>query len=276
MKTRLSLIISFFAFSQIEAFAQTAIVDTFSSGSALTGRAPDSGLGGATWTNISGTTGLTVSGGTLSIAAAAGEASQLNFSASNVASGTYYMGFDFTVSSSGTISTSDTIQAIAGFRSGTAGSGSYALSFGDFRPSTNAQTFSGAPSTTTSQVDVGIFTGSSLNATTSALTAWSSPLSRGTTYRVVLGIDASNNTGTLWINPASSGSTSITITGITLDPRGVYLREGASSHGAITIDNLSFTSDFNTAAAIPEPSTYAALFGVAALIGAIWQRRRRK
>lgn len=256
--------------------AQTAIVENFSTAGGLTGTTPTMGLAGATWTNISGSTGLTVSSGALTIAGSAGEAAQLNFNATDVATGTIYLGFDFTVSASGTISTNDTVSAIVGFRSGTASSGSYALSFGDFRPSANAQTTSSAPSTTTSQVAVGIFNSSSFNASSAPLSVWSTPLTRGTTYRVVLGFDTTNNTGSLWINPTSVGSTSITLTGVTNDPRGIFLREGASTHGSSTFDNLSVSTSFTTASAIPEPSTYAALAGAVVLISAIVLRHRRK
>jgi len=256
--------------------AQTAIVENFSTASGLTGTTPTSGLAGATWTNISGSTGLIVSSGALTIAGSAGEAAQLNFNATDVAAGTLYLGFDFTVSASGTISTNDTVSAIVGFRSGTASSGSYALSFGDFRPSANAQTTSSAPSTTISQVAVGIFTSSSFNASSAPLSAWSTALTRGTTYRIVLGFDTTNNTGSLWINPTSVSSTSITLTGVTNDPRGIFVREAASTHGSSTFDNLSVSTSFTAASAIPEPSTYAALAGAVVLIGAIVLRRRRK
>jgi hypothetical protein len=257
------------------AFGQvTAIVDTFSTTGGLTGSTPNSGVG--SWTNISGSTGLSVSSGALTIAGAAGESSQLNFSSSNVTSGTIYMGFDYTVSSSGSISTSDSVSAIAGFRAGTAASGTYAVSFGDFRPSAAAQAFSGVPATTTSQVAVGVFTGSSLNASTSALTSWATPLTRGTTYRVVLGFDLTNNTLSLWLNPTSISATSVTLSGITSDARGVFFRAGATTHGSLTIDNLNVSTDFATAAAIPEPATVASLFCLGLVGIAIWRESRRR
>ena len=276
IRTFLSLILAFSFAGASVGLAQTAIVENFSTAGGLTGTTPTSGLSGATWTNISGSTGLTVSSGALTIAGAAGEAAQLNFNATDVATGTVYLGFDFTVNAAGSISTNDTVSAIVGFRSGTAASGNYALSFGDFRPSATAQTTSSAPSTTTSQVAVGIFTSSSFNASSAPLSVWSAPLTRGTTYRVVLGFDATNNTGSLWINPTSINSTSISLTGVSNDPRGIFVREGATTHGSSTFDNLSVSTSFATASAIPEPSTYAAIAGVVALIGAVILRRRRK
>ena len=257
------------------AFGQfTAITDMFSTAGGLTGTTPSSGVG--SWTTISGSSGLAVASGKLTIAGVGGEASQLNFSSSNLTSGTVYMGFSYSVSSSGTISTSDSISAIAGFRVGTAGSGTYAVGLGDFRPSAAAQTFSSVPSTSTSQVVLGIFTGSSLNASSSTLTAWPTPINRGATYRVVLGFDLTNNTATLWLNPTSTSSTSVTLSAVSSDARGVFFREGAATHGNISILNLNVSNDFSTAAAIPEPSTYAAFFGGAALMAAGWHRRRQK
>uniref|UniRef100_UPI00404A05DA PEP-CTERM sorting domain-containing protein n=1 Tax=Cephaloticoccus sp. TaxID=1985742 RepID=UPI00404A05DA len=73
-----------------------------------------------------------------------------------------------------------------------------------------------------------------------------------------------------------SGSTSITLSGITSDARGVFFRQGAASHGQSFVDNLNVSVDFNTAAAlaaVPEPSTYAAILGAMALIGALVVRR---
>lgn len=255
----------------------TPIVEDFSTAGALAGSTPGSGVG--TWTTISGSGGLNVSGGALSIAGASGQSAQLNFSSSDLSAGTVYLGFDYTVSSGGSIGTSDSVSGVAGFRSGAASGGSFALSFGDFRPSGAAQTFNGLAANSTSQVTAGIFTGSSLNATNTTLTAWSTPLTRGTTYRVVLGFDTAANTATLWIDPASTASTSVVLSAVAADPRGVFVREGAASHGAVTLDRWYASTSFETAlaaSAIPEPSTYAAFGGAAALAGAVWWRRRER
>lgn len=254
------------------AFAQfTPITENFPTAGSLAGSTPASGVG--SWTTISGSGGLSVSGGALSIAGAAGQSAQVDFASGNLSTGTVYLGFDYTVSASGTISTSDTVSGVVGFRNGPASSGTFALSFGDFRPSAAAQTNSSLASNTTSQVTAGIFTGSSINATTSTLTAWSSPLTRGTTYRVVLGFDIAANTATLWIDPTSTASTSIVLAGVSADPRGIFVREGSSSHGAVSLDRLYASTSFETASAIPEPSAYAAIGGALALAGALWWRR---
>lgn len=253
------------------------IVETFSNAGPLVGSTPDSGSG--TWNVITGSSGLSVADGTLSIAGASGQSAQLDFSSGNLSSGEIYFGFDFTISSSSTLNTSESISAITGFRTGTAGTGTYALGFGDFRPTGAAQDFSGVPNTSTSQVIVGIFSGSSLNATSSTPAAWKTALDRGITYRAVIGYDLTNDSARLWIDPLATNSTSVQLLGLTADVRGIFVRAGAASHGAVTLDNLYVSTDFATAAgitAVPEPSTYALICGSAVLAGVtLWRRGRR-
>lgn len=73
----------------------------------------------------------------------------------------------------------------------------------------------------------------------------------------------------------SSLSKSVTLSSLNLAPGSAfYLRwnfttTGGNSQG-LGLDNVSVT-----VSAIPEPSTYAALAGAAALLGAAWHRRRR-
>jgi hypothetical protein len=268
--------LSIFAFANSAKAQFAGIAEDFSTTGNLAGTTADTASG--SWASISGSGGPVVSSGALSIAAASGDAAQLNFSATNLSVGTIYFGFDFTVSSSGSLGTSGTISAFTGFRSGTASTGSNALGFGAFRPTGDAQSVSGLSSTSTSQFYAGLFGGSGHNATSSPLTAWSAPLDRGTRYRAVIGFDLSNDLAQLWIDPSSSSSSSITLTALTSSPRGIFVREGAASHGSVTLDNFNVAQDFDTAAglsAIPEPSTYAAIFGGIALISAAIHRRRR-
>jgi hypothetical protein len=251
----------------------TAIADDFSNTGSLTGSIPDSGVGN--WAFISGTSGaITTSSGRLNLlAAGTTESSQVNFSSTDLSTGTIYIGFDFTPSSSTTIGTSDTIQSIVGFRSGTALSGTTVLSFGAFRPSGAAQTNSGLSSTSTSQLVVGLFTGSSLNASSSTLSALGGPISLNATTRIVLGFDLTADTASLWTGPRSIVSTSANLSGITTTTRGVFVRQGSTSTGDSAIDNFVVTQDFATASAIPEPSTTALLAGLATLSLAFYRRR---
>ncbi len=259
----------------LPAFAQfTPLADDFSTTGALVGSTPDSGVGN--WTQISSTTpALAVGSGALTLAASSGESAQLNFASANLSSGTIYMGWDFTVSASGSISTSDTIQAIAGFRSGTAAAGAFEVSFGAFRPSSAAQSGSGAPATSTSQVAVGLFTGASFNASVGNLTEWSVALNRGTQYRAVLGVDLGADEARLWIAPASAESPSIALS-TTATLRGVFFRQGGASHGSVGIDNLVVSQSFATAAAIPEASTGSLILAFAAYGLALGRRRSRR
>lgn len=276
MKTLLTSIALLVA-PALAALAQFApIADDFSNPGPLVGSTPDSGHGN--WSQISSSSpALTVASGTLGLAASSGESAQLNFAPSNLSSGKIYMGWDFTVSENGDISTSSTLQAIAGFRSGTPGSGSFVLSIGVFRPSSVARSFSHLPSTTTSQVILGLFTGASFNASTSDLAERAIVLTRGVTYRAVLGVDLDTDEARLWINPVSIASSSIVIP-FTENVRGIFFRQGGASHGEISIDNLVVSQDFTTAVTtsaspIPEPASSAVLIG---LLGtsAVFTRRR--
>lgn len=263
----------------LAAFAQfTPITEDFSTTGPLVGSTPDSGLGD--WTRSSGgTPALSTASGALGLAASAGESAQLNFASVNLGGGTIYMGWDFTVSADGSLNTSDSVQAIAGFRSGTPASGSFELSFGVFRPSAAAQTFSGVPSTTTSQVVAGLFTGTSLNASNTDLAEWAVVLNRGVAYRAVLGVDLDADEARLWINPVSVASSSVAVP-FDAAVRGVFFRQGGASHGEVTIDNLSVSRDFAAAAAfpvsaVPEPSASALLLGLFATSAAFTRRRQR-
>lgn len=253
-----------------------AISDDFSTVGPLSGSTPDSGSGN--WTTISGSPAIGVSGGSAQLAATGGEASRLNFrsSAGDFSTGTFYYGFNFTVSTEGSINTSATLSAFTGFRTGTDGSGSYAASFSVFRPSGTARSNSGLPAAGGDQVVAGLFTGATFNAETSNLTEWSAALDRGTTYRAVIGLNLDSDTATLWINPTSLASTSIQISGVTDNARGIFLRQGAASHGAISVDNVVLNTDFSIAAvAVPEPSAFALLGGFT-VFGFTATRRRSR
>ena len=254
------------------AFVETS--DNFSTAGSLTGSTPDTGVGNWTSTNNIAPS-LQVSGGKLAIVSQAGEAAQLNFSSADLATGTYYMGFTLTMGTIGSIATSDTIQAVAGFRTGTPAGGTFALSFGVFRPTPTAQSFSSIPNTATDQVAVGIFTSSSLNATTTDLAAWATPLQRSASYRVVIGLDTDTDTAQLWIDPINAASSSISVSSAAL-VRGAFFREGGASHGDLMMENLTVSQTFALAAAIPEPATSAALFGAAAALAACVRRTRKR
>ncbi len=272
-KCHLFLFVTYCSLINSVSFGQfTSIADDFSSISTLTGSTPDSGL--SAWQNSTGTSGaIGTSGGSAKLLTTSNESTQLNFASSDLTTGTYYLGFDFSVSATGSISPNDTIQSIAGFRIGTASSGSIVASFGVFRPSGNAQTFSGSPSTTTSQFVVGIFTGASLNAASSSLTEWAVPLSRGTTFRAVLGLNLDSDRLGLWINPISVTSTYVELTGLTTNARAIFLRAGNASTGDIDLDNLIVSQDFS-AAAIPEPATFAFITALATAASIAFRRQK--
>ncbi len=250
--------------------AQT-IVDDFSTAGALVGSTPDAGNG--TWTQIgaSASTPLAVSGGVLALAAASGQSAQLNFAAGNLSTGTIYAGITFTVAPGSISSVSATASTFFGFRSGTAASGNYEVGAGLFRPNGTAQA-AGALPTTTSQFQVGFGPGASL---ANGGTRWGETGTTGTSYRLVIGWNLDTDSARLWINPTSELSAFAEIgSGLTGEARGIFVRQGAATSGQINLSNLQVSTDFATASAIPEPSTYATAAGLAAL-GLAWFRRRR-
>jgi PEP-CTERM motif len=254
----------------ISAATFVEISDDFSSTGALTGTSTDAGS--ATWSNISGTSGsITTGSGVASLSTSTSESTQVKFTSGtgDLSSGTFYFGFTLNVSVQ-SISTATTIQSIAGFRTGTAGGGSFALGFGTIRPSGAAATALGIPTAGLSQVSAGIFSTSSSSTT---IAGWATPLTEGTNYRIVIGLDLDSDVATLWINPISTSSTSVTLSGITADVRGVFLRQGNASTGNSTLDDLVVSQTFATASAVPEPATYA-LFGGLAVLGLAAFRRR--
>ncbi|PAW65832.1 MAG: hypothetical protein B9S34_09605 [Opitutia bacterium Tous-C1TDCM] len=250
--------------------AQT-VADDFSTAGALVGSTPDAGTG--LWTQIgaSAASPLTVAGGSLALAASSGQSAQLNFAAGDVAAGTIYAGITFSVTPGTISSTSGTISTFFGFRSGTAATGDYEVAAGLFRPNGTAQT-AGALPTTTSQFQVGFGDGAALP---NGGTRWTETGTTGTSYRLVLAWNLDTDSARLWLNPTSELSAFTDIgSGLTGVARGIFVRQGAATSGQINLSNLQVATDFATAAAIPEPSTYATAAGLAVL-GLAWFRRHR-
>jgi hypothetical protein len=248
------------------------ISDDFSSVGSLTGTTAD--IGGSSWSNINGTSGsISTSAGVVSLDTNASESTQANFTSGtgDLSTGTIYLGFTLNVSVQ-SIATNATIQSIAGFRTGTNVSGNFALGFGTIRPTGAATTALGVPATNTSQFAAGIFAGSSASTT---IAGWATPLTQGTSYRVVIGLDLDNNSAALWIDPDSPSSTSVVLSGLTANVRGVFLREGNASTGNSSLDDLVVSESFSKAAAVPEPASFACLGGLAALGFAVTHRRAR-
>lgn len=105
-------------------------------------------------------------------------------------------------------------------------------------------------------------------------TSWTSA---GSNYLTSFAADASNN----GFNPAPGVTTSVTASGLSLSiaqGSSLYLAwnyavtsgSTTSNAQALSLDNISLTAH-----AIPEPSTYAAIFGALALAGVCVHRRRQ-
>jgi len=122
-----------------------------------------------------------------------------------------------------------------------------------------------------SDYTIGLGTGSSPTST------WETGLTFGTTYKIVVSYDFETGATNLWVNPASEISPMISVNGTTLRAiEGFAFRQARQANPAIVntqiIDNLMLGTTFGSA--IPEPSSYAAIFGGLALAGVMARRRR--
>ena len=150
--------------------------------------------------------------------------------------------------------------------------------FAHFKDSTTSgfrgRVFLGAP--TSAGFRIGLENDAGDNGATVAFT---SDLTLGATYRVVLGYDTAARTSRLWVNnsvegtPTLADATAPTFLAIT----SFALRQGASTPAAYTgldLDNLNVATDFTSAYTVPEPSTIV-LTVLGGLLGLLALRRKR-
>ncbi len=103
--------------------------------------------------------------------------------------------------------------------------------------------------------------------------SWSSNLNAGVTYRIIFSYnEGASDSSALWINPVSLSSTSISMSATATGIGSVLLRQDNSFSSGLLVDNMIATSLFT--AAIPEPSSFAALAGLG-MLGFYATRRRR-
>jgi hypothetical protein len=93
---------------------------------------------------------------------------------------------------------------------------------------------------------------------------------------VVLGIDAAGDAIDIWLNPGSLGgsSPSVTATATGMGLGSFNWLNWAGSWNNWKLDEVRVGTSYGDVTAVPEPATYAALFGVLALAGVMWRRRR--
>jgi hypothetical protein len=216
----------------------------------LSGQSPSPGF---TWTTISGTANeIQVSGGSISLSDSLSEDVQIPFSA--VSSGSIYFGFDVQVADPGAYTGTD-FEYFAHFDAG---------SF-------------------TARLDVAAFSAAGWKpgiATTSstAESIWTADLDYATPYRIIVGYDFTTGLASTWIDASSVTDTRITSTtagsGSSID--GFNFRQSSSSPDLdLVIDNLTVATDF-ASVAVPEPSTYAMLFGLITMISVAIRRNCRR
>jgi MYXO-CTERM domain-containing protein len=202
------------------------------------------GQGGWAAHSGAGVVPIQVTGGMAVLAQGSGTREDANLPFSAIGAGTtLYAGFDMTNSGGNTdVYFAHFLQGTSTFRSRvfiTAGSGGdYTIGFSD--TATLSQT-------------------------------WASPLTFGTSYRVVISYSYDTGASQLWINPVDASSTSLSVAGTASTPvAGFALRQAAGNSGQ-TIDNLIVATTF-AEAAVPTPGTGALLV----LGGAVAARRRRR
>jgi len=119
-----------------------------------------------------------------------------------------------------------------------------------------------------SDYTIGLGTGANPTST------WATGFTFGNTYKIVVSYDFDTGTTNLWLNPASEISPMISVGGTAFRAIEGFGFRQANPTIANTqiIDNLMLGTTF--ASAIPEPSSYAAIFGGLAL-AAVMARRRR-
>jgi uncharacterized protein len=112
---------------------------------------------------------------------------------------------------------------------------------------------------------------------------------RSTTWTIDYGIGATPTSFTslgTYSDPGVWGSTPFSVSGSVLDAlsnqASVWIRivalvasTGSGSRDTFAIDNFTLSYGAISGAPIPEPSTYAAIFGALALGGVMWHRRRK-
>ncbi len=151
-----------------------------------------------------------------------------------------------------------------------AGSGSYAISMSGFTGTAPGTSYFSVTLTPNSgyQLDIASLSFGS-RSTSTGPTAFAIR-SSADNYAANLASGSLTNDGSWY----SSGSISITLSAVTTATTLRIYGSGASSAaGTLRLDDISFAGSVTP---IPEPSTYAAIFGTLALVGVALHRRRAK
>lgn len=84
------------------------------------------------------------------------------------------------------------------------------------------------------------------------------------------------SSGSTGFNELTLTANSITLSALNNQSTNVYVRVRGTTTSGTTLDTLGIDNFSLSYSAIPEPSTYAAIFGAGALAAAAWHRRRQR
>jgi len=223
----------------------------------LLGQTPKPGPGG-TWAAHSGggNRPIQVTSGQAIVEHADSSGEDLNTGFAVLVTGWIYYGFDFSVSASGPITGTD---------------GEYFAHFKD-----SAFDFTTRTSIESAQ-STGDYTMGFSASSSDPDSLWATDLAFNTVYRAVAGYNIDSGAGQLWLDPTSASSTFISAAAdVGVDVESFGLRHSTSdANETIAVDNLIVSTDFNSAAAVPEPEMFGALAGLMVLGFAVFRRRRQ-
>lgn len=251
--------------------AQTLFSQNFNSSSTLsTYVGTGSGQFDAITPGSSNTASIT--GGALSLTKSANSTASFSRTTDLTTSSALLFQFDFSVSGNSVAQVSSNAPSTSGTVSFYLGSGLSSNTSAESGSSITAR-FNIGWTTTDGQWNLITPSGTtSANQTGSQTISWY--VNNGSSSLTYTGPDASTNTVAagaydLWIGSTRSfAGTSVTTTGLNATDF-KFRWSNSAANATLAFDNFA-------ASAIPEPSTYAAIVGVAALVGSYWIRRSRR
>ncbi len=251
--------------------SQTLFSQNFGSSSTLSTYV-GSGAGQFDAISVGGTSTASIAGGALSLTKSSSNTASFSRTTDLTTSSALLLQFDFSISGNTSAQTISTAQSGSTAVSFYLGSGLAATTSGETNGSVTARFNIGWTSTSGEWNLITPSGATSANQTGSQTVSWY--VNNGSSSITYLGPNSSTYTVAagaydLWIGSTRSfAGTTVVTTGLAATDFKFRWGSGAGN-ATMTFDNIS-------ASAIPEPSTYAAIFGGIVLVGAVIHRRRRQ